>query len=220
MVECRFQSKEAILVTLINRHNAAIHTLVLRDMHTARKQVFVDLLGWQVPHDGIEERDGFDDDDAVYLVVRDPCSGAHLASARLLRTDQPHILSAVFPELCDGPLPRGPDVREITRFCLAPKIGRRARRDARAQLVRAFVEYALLSGIRAYTGVAHLAWLSQILAAGWEVRPLGLPRTVNGELLGAMEIRITGETLARLAPDWRCEPAPLRVVEFDLPLAA
>jgi N-acyl-L-homoserine lactone synthetase len=208
------------MVTLINRHNAATHKPVLRDMHAARKQVFVDLLGWQVPHDGTEERDGFDNDDAVYLVVRDPHSGDHLASARLLPTDRPHILSELFPELCEGPLPHGPDVREITRFCLAPGIGRQARRDARSQLVRAFVEYALLSGIRAYTGVAHLAWFSQILAAGWDVRPLGLPRTIRGQLLGAMEIRITGETLSQLAPDWRCDPAPLRVVEFDLPLAA
>lgn len=208
------------MATLINRYNADRHGPVLRAMHEARKQVFVDLLGWEVPHDGVEERDEFDDDDAVYLVVRDPGTGDHLASVRLLRTDRRHILGDLFPELCAAPPPVGPDIREITRFCLAPGIGRRARLAARAQLVRAFVEYALLSGIRAYTGVAQLSWLTQILAAGWDVRPLGLPQRIGGELLGALEIRITSQTLFQLAPDWSCEPAPMRVVEFDLPIAA
>lgn len=208
------------MVTLINRYNAARHEPALRAMHVARKQVFVDMLGWQVPHDGEQERDEFDDEDAVYLVVRDPDTSAHLASARLLRTDRRHILGDLFPHLCEGSPPRGPDVREITRFCLAPRIGRRARLAARAQLVRSFVEYALLSGVRAYTGVAQMGWLTQILSAGWDVRPLGLPQMIGGELLGALEIRITSQTLFQMAPDWRCEPASLRVVEFDLPLAA
>ncbi len=208
------------MVTLINRYNAQAHSTVLRDMHAARKRVFVDLLRWPVPHDGIEERDEFDDEDAVYLIVRDPMTGGHLASARLLRTDRRHILGDLFPQLCEGPVPRGADVREITRFCLAPGIGRQARLAARADLVRAFIEYGLLSGIRAYTGVAEIAWLSQILSAGWDVRPLGLPQLVDGALLGALEIRIGARTLSQLAGNWRCEPAPLRIVEFDLPLAA
>lgn len=208
------------MVTLINRYNKDRHTGVLAAMHAARKRVFVDLLGWPVPHDGTYERDVFDDDEAVYLVVRDPGNGEHLASARLLRTDRPHILGDLFPQLCDGEVPRGPDIREITRFCLAAGIGRTARLAARKQLVRSFVEYALLSGIRSFTGVAEMGWLSQILAAGWDVRPLGLPQQVGGCLLGALEIRITSQTLHQLAPDWACQSAAMRIVEFDLPLAA
>ncbi len=208
------------MVTLINRYNAGRHASVLHAMHAARKRVFVDMLGWQIPHDGVEERDEFDDDDAVYLVVRDPNTGGHLASVRLLRTDRRHILGDLFPQLCDGPVPRAADVRELTRFCLAPGVGRTTRLAVRAKLVRAFVEYALLSGISAYTGVAHLSWLTQILAAGWNVRALGLPKEFGGMPLGALEIRITAQTLFQLAPDWRCEPAPIRTVEFDLPLAA
>lgn len=208
------------MALLINRYNATRHAPALAAMHAARKQVFVDLLNWPIPHDESGERDEFDDEDAVYLVVRDDTTGAHLASARLLRTDRRHILGSLFPQLCDGAPPSAPDVREITRFCLSPKIGRQARRAARAQLVRSFVEYALMSGIRAYTGVAQMAWLTQILAAGWDVRPLGLPTLINGELLGALEIRITARTLFQLHPDWSCDAGVRRVVEYDLPLAA
>ncbi|MGN6279012.1 MAG: acyl-homoserine-lactone synthase [Sphingomonas sp.] len=208
------------MVTLINRYNKDQHRDLLAAMHAARKRIFVDLLGWRIPHDGTYERDAFDDDDAVYLVVDDPDDGAHLASARLLRTDRPHILGALFPQLCEGKVPSGPDVREITRFCLAPGIGRAARLAARKQLVRSFVEYALLAGIQSFTGVAEMGWLTQVLSAGWDVRPLGLPQVIDGSLLGALEITITAQTLHQLAPEWTCDPSLMRVVEFDLPLAA
>ena len=208
------------MVQLVNRFNRGQHRQLLAAMHADRKRVFVDLLKWDVPHDGVLEQDEFDDADAVYLIVTARETGQHLGSARLLRTERPHILGDLFPQLCAGAPPRGPDIREITRFCLAPGIGRAARLDTRNKLVRGLVEYALMTGVRSYTGVAQIAWLSQILAAGWDVRPLGLPAAIAGTMLGAMEIRIAGNTLHRLEPAWSCAAGPLRIVEYDLPLAA
>jgi N-acyl-L-homoserine lactone synthetase len=131
----------------------------LQAMFAARKRVFVDLLGWDVPVlEGRYEIDQFDDRAADYLIVADPL-GRHLASARLLATTRPHILDSLFPELCSGDAPRGPAVREITRFCLDPRVGARARREARNVLVSALVAHALASGIETYTGVAELGWL-------------------------------------------------------------
>ena len=208
------------MVHLINRHNRTQHGDTLAAMHADRKRVFVDLLKWDVPHDERFERDEFDDDDAVYLVVLHPDSGKHLASTRLLRTDKRHILGGIFPQLCDGPLPCGGDVRELTRFCLAPAIGRSARHQARNRLVRGLIEYALMTSIRAYTGVAEIAWLSQILAAGWAVRPLGLPKDVSGTTLGALEIEIAPDTLRSLVPEWQSGAGAMRMVEYDLPMAA
>ena len=73
---------------------------VLRAMFAARKSVFVDLLRWDVPVvDGRYERDQYDDEHATYLVLAD-AGGRHLGSARLLRTDRPHILGSHYPELC------------------------------------------------------------------------------------------------------------------------
>jgi acyl-homoserine lactone synthase len=168
-------------------------------MFAARKRVFVDLLGWDVPVvDDRFEVDQFDDDQAEYLVVAD-ADGRHLASARLLQTTRPHILDSLFPELCDGDIPRGPRVREITRFCLDPSVGAVVRRDARNVLVSALVAHALARGIERYTGVAELAWLQQILAFGWRCRPLGLPRAAGTGLLGALSIEIADDTPSLLA---------------------
>ena len=167
---------------------------LLRSMFEARKQVFVDLLGWDVPVlDGRFEVDQFDDVHATYIIVARE-DGTHLGSARLLKTDRPHILGSLFPELCAGPVPSGPDILEITRFCLSRSEGAAMRRKTRNRLVSALVAYALSNGIRTYTGVAEMAWLQQILAFGWDCRPLGPPRVIVGGMTGALEISITDET--------------------------
>ena len=171
----------------------------LRAMFVARKRVFVDLLGWDVPVlDGQFEIDQFDDPRATYVIVSGP-GEAHRASARLLQTTGPHILGDLFPKLCERNVPSGPDVLEITRFCLDRSLSASGRLQARNRLVSALVAFALRAEIRTYTGVAELAWLQQILAFGWDCRPLGAPRLVDGRWLGALAITIGPDTPALLA---------------------
>lgn len=187
----------------------------LQAMFATRKRVFVDLLGWDVPVlEGRFEVDQFDDARAEYLIVAN--GGRHAASARLLDTTRPHILDTLFPQLCAGDVPRGPRVREITRFCLDPAVGALARREARNVLVSGLVAHALEAGIDTYTGVAEIAWLQQILAFGWRCRPLGLPQLVDGRMLGALAIAITPKTPALLAANGILRPtelAPVRACE-------
>lgn len=173
-------------------------TQVLKSMFEARKRVFVDLLKWNVPVlEGRFEIDEFDDQKATYVILAEP-DGRHLASARLLETTQPHILGSLFPELCAGPVPTGPEVLEITRFCLDRRLGASDRLKVRNRLVSALVGHALQSGIRTYTGVAELGWFQQILAFGWDCRPLGPPRNLGGRWLGALAISISPDTPALL----------------------
>lgn len=171
----------------------------MRAMFAARKDVFVDLLGWDLPVlAGRYELDQFDTKDARYLILSE--HGAdHLASARLLPTTQPHLLDSHFADLCDTPLPTGPDIYEITRFCLDRHISAARRRVARDQLVLGLVDHALETGITTYTGVAEPGWLSQILAFGWDCRPLGVPKSIDGMWLAALRIEITPETPHKLA---------------------
>ena len=172
---------------------------LLQAMFEARKQVFVDLLKWDVPVlDGRYEIDQFDDEHAVYLIVADR-AGKHLGSARLLPTTRPHILDSLFPSLCAGDPPRSANCFEITRFCLGRNQNARERLETRNRLVSALAQYALENGIAVYTGVAELNWLQQILAFGWRCRPLGLPQVVGGRTLGALRIDIDAETPALLA---------------------
>jgi N-acyl-L-homoserine lactone synthetase len=171
----------------------------LRAMFRARKQVFVDLLRWDVPVvDGQYELDEFDDEHATYVLVTGE-DGRHLASARLLPTTRPHILGSLFPQLCAGEVPVGADIFEITRFCLDCNQPARGRRDARNLLVSALVGFALEHGIRTYTGVAEVGWLQQILAFGWDCRPLGPPLQLDCGMLGALAIHVSANSPLLLA---------------------
>ncbi len=168
-------------------------------MFEARKRVFVDLLKWDVPVlAGRYEIDQFDNPDAMYIVLAD-LEARHRASARLLHTDREHILGDLFPQLCDGEIPCGPTVREITRFCLEPTLTAADRRVARNQLVTALAEHAVRSGITQYTGVATPMWFVQVRDFGWRCEALGPARKVDGRSLVALTIHIDDATIAGLA---------------------
>lgn len=186
---------------------------LLRPMFEARKEVFVDLLKWDVPVlEGRFEMDQFDDDRAVYILITDP-HGTHLGSARLLETETPHILDTLFRDLCAGAPPKGEQILEITRFCLARDQRAVMRLAVRNSLVSALVDYALWRGVTAYTGVAEMGWLSQILAFGWDCRPLGSPRVHNGRMLGALRINMSDRTPALLAANRIYSRTDLKVLE-------
>lgn len=187
------------MMITVDERNRAAHAHAVRSMFEARKRVFVDLLRWDLPvlADRFEV-DQFDDGHATYLILVD-AARRHLASARLLPTTRPHILSSLFPDLCEGAPPAGPDVLEITRFCLSRDLRAPERRSARDQLVTAIARFALDTGVRTYTGVAELPWLQQILAFGWDCMPLGLPHMHGRQTLGALRIDIDEDTPGKLA---------------------
>ena len=201
------------MVVIGNGIDQALSGAIFRSMFEERKRVFVDLLGWDIPVlAGRYEIDQFDDDHAVYIVITDE-SGEHSGSARLLQTSRPHILDSIFPQLCAGDPPKGEAVREITRFCLARRLRARDRLTVRNRLVSALVEYALDSGITTYTGVAEWVWFQQILAFGWDCRPLGLPAGNGARCLAAMRIDISAETPSRLLQSGIY--APIQLMDLD-----
>lgn len=182
-------------MTLVMKSDAYVRgNLIAANMHRDRKRVFVDLLKWDVPVvDGEFEIDQFDHAGAVYLICADE-HGNHRGSLRLLPTTCPHILGSLFPDLCDGPVPSGPNVYEITRCCFSPRIRAADRLRVRNQLATAAVEFALFNGIDTYTCVAEGGWYSQVLSMGWICEPIGLPNLSRNTLTGALKIAITPDT--------------------------
>ena len=176
---------------------------LIASMFADRKRVFVDLLRWDVPHDDVSERDEFDHDDSEYLIFAH--GDDHIASLRLLRTDQRHLLGSVFPGLVDGDVPIGPDIREISRFCISPRHRGAIRLQARRLLATALTEYALLFGITAYTAVAHVSRMSNLFATGWRIRPLGLPDLDADHPAAALIIEIDTSTPQLLQRSGRYE---------------
>ena len=182
------------MIQLVTSFDRPLFEHELAEMFRERKRIFVDRLGWEVPVvDGEFEIDQFDTDGAVYLIALDP-RGVQLGSCRLLPTTGPHLLGDVFPHLCEHGVPRGEDVWEITRMCTTEAAAEAPKR-VRQRLMIGMVEFALLNGIRRFTLVSHLAYLSAILAGGLDCEPLGLPQPHGDQMVGALAMNITPETL-------------------------
>ena len=64
-------------------------------MFRLRKRIFVDELGWNLPHDGERERDAYDGEHAVYLLDFD--EGRVVAAQRVRPTADRSMLSDPFP---------------------------------------------------------------------------------------------------------------------------
>lgn len=192
------------------RHSAQpdlIRDDVMRSMFAARKAVFVDLLQWDLPvHDGRYEIDQFDDPHARYIILSQE-DGNHLGSARLLPTSRPHILGSLYPQLCAEAPPSGPDIFEITRFCLDRRLRAPERRRVRDALILSLTEHALASGITTYVAIAAQSWARQIEAFGWDCAPLGPPRQTDDASLVALRIAITPRTPALLEAAGLVSPA-------------
>lgn len=166
-------------------------------MFADRKRVFIDWLGWELPHRNDMEIDRYDDEHAVYLIVVD-AFGRHLGSVRLLDTERDHILADLFPGLCEGEVPRGPGIREITRMCVSPSCPREDRLVVRRTLATALVRHAHATGLDGFTAVTDIGFMSRVAATGWRCRALGLPAQVAGEPVAALMIEIDHGSIGEL----------------------
>ncbi len=177
--------------------NDANNCDILNMMFAARKSVFVDLLGWELAlRDDRYEIDQFDDLQARYLVIT--CNGRHAASTRLLPTTRPHILDTLFSHLCEEPVPTGPAVLEITRFCLDRVQHSVKRRAARDFLVAALVDYAIVEAVKTFTGVAEAGWFEQFSKFGWLCRALAQPQQLGPKTLIPFRIDVDANIVERM----------------------
>ncbi|MCW0199897.1 acyl-homoserine-lactone synthase [Sphingopyxis sp.] len=181
------------------RHGCSLTDPLAASMFRDRKEQFVDQLGWDVPVvAGQYEIDQYDGGDAHYLIIAD-ANGEHAGSMRLLPTIRPHLLADHFAGLCDGEIPCGPHVMEITRLCLPSRLGRDGRRAVRNRLISAMVDHALDNGVWVLTGVVTAVFRETILAMGWRAAPLGPARSHQGSSIGAFRLDLDPDTPALLA---------------------
>ena len=187
------------MIHIITNENRHLFRHALMEMHIQRKQVFIDELRWPLNADSGIEIDAYDSEDAVYLIEADAPRAPVTASARLLRTDRPHLLGERFAHLCAGAPPSGSNIWEATRFCPAPGTPRGAeRRLMLARMIAAIMETGLLFGIDRVTFVASAALAPLARQVGWSVAALGPAQRSGRERLTAMAADIDALGLKRV----------------------
>lgn len=202
------------MMHLVTNENREAYEPTLREMHAHRKRVFIDAMGWPLPCSGELEFDAFDTDSALYLLHLDHI-GRLRASARLLRTDEAHLLGGVFADLCEEGVPSGESIWEATRFCPSPEIVDACeRRGLLGEIIAGILEAGLLFGMTDVTFVAGGALKPLALAAGWNARTLGPTHRLHRERVTACIATVDAEGLRRVraryglsAPLLRYQPA-------------
>jgi N-acyl-L-homoserine lactone synthetase len=192
------ESKESFMqLKIVQPHDRWQYSRAMMEMHSHRKQIFVDRLGWDLPARGSWlEVDEFDNEYAVYIMTMSEPSGGHLGSVRLLPTNRPHMLSTLFSGLCPEGAPAGDKVWEISRLVATPDgaDGRNILRVHRL-LALGILEFGLANGIERFTFVAESGRMPALLSIGWQVLPLSLPVLYEGSLIEAAEIIVDEKCL-------------------------
>jgi len=185
---------------------------MLGQMWQQRADVFVEKLGWELPlQDGLEI-DGYDHDEAIYLLATDEDEKV-TGSLRILPTTGEHLMTNLFPAMCAGEPPVGPNVWEISRFYVLPPTRRpKDRVQAAAEVLSGMVELALLHGVETITMVSYMANMPLIIGLGFDVTPLGLPTQYeDGNTYLASSISVTAAGLQNVREKHGIEGSVLRL---------
>lgn len=169
-----------------HRHGTAFYDFLL-----LRKQIFVDQLGWDVPHNGVVEMDQYDTPEAHYSVVIH--KGRVVGGARAMSTTAvwgPHSymlrdahlgkLDHIPPEILPNDIAT-PEVWECTRLVISDALEtQRDRATCLRLIVDGLVGRARDNGAREMICLSSLALMRALRQTGYDVSRYG-PTYRNGE---------------------------------------
>lgn len=168
------------MIVVIESHKAGKHQGLLEEMFRLRARVFRDKKKWDVEVVDGMERDKYDEEQPVYIVLTDENQQHVYGSLRLLPTTGPTLLSDTFSDtLPDGVQLSAPSIWECTRLCIDDKLmGDRPENLmlASALLIEGLGEVALKAGIETILGVFEPLMLRVYRRIGCELDILGCTR--------------------------------------------
>jgi acyl-homoserine lactone synthase len=183
------------MIKVVHQGNSRQFANILDQQFRLRHEIFVKGRGWtEFETDGIYEKDQYDNDSAVYMVAVDELENA-AGGFRLYPTTLPHMLCEKFPHLVDRSIPQRSDVLELTRFAMR-KTERRSLRYF--ELLVAIQEYGIDKGLAGYTSVINTQRIPILHGFGFDIEPLGLPRTLNGETIIAVLFHVSKDCLSHV----------------------
>ena len=181
------------MIHAVTADNYSEYKHYLTELWKQRYNVFVEKMGWELDCQPGIEKDQYDTDDTVYLLAIDD-NGKLRGSMRLLPTSNDHLMSDIFPGLCAEEIPRGEAIWEISRvYSLTGRHMMLERDKTLSELICGMYEFALQHGIKQISTVSIMSMFPTVLKAGWDVKPLGLPQVIDGEVVIAFLIDLSEE---------------------------
>lgn len=164
------------MIHVVTKENRDLYKDVLQDMYRMRYRAAVEEMGWRIDVDeNGRDIDEFDYPDTIYMIYFNK-DGSVGACGRLNPTTRPHLMSEIFPEMCEGGVPTGENIYEYSRYLIERK-GKTQQEFMKAWMLitQAVNEYCIEKKIMSVSWLARkrLYGLSTYL---WKTRPLGLPK--------------------------------------------
>lgn len=157
---------------------------VMQDLGRFRDRIFIGRLKWSIgdtQENGGVELDQFDVPNTSYVIARD-ASWNIVGCTRLLPTVKPFLLGDIFPELCDGDVPRNQHTWEISRgAALNIKKG-----DLAAELFDLSLRFARAQGARNVVAVVTCSLERYFKLRGFDCVRLGSAVNYGREQLIAL----------------------------------
>ena len=183
------------MIKVVHSGNRSRFAKILDRQFRLRHEIFVKGRGWtDFEIDGVYEKDPYDNAAATYIIAVDEMDNV-AGGFRLYPTALPHMLSEQFPNLVDRSVPRRSDLLEITRFAMR----KTERRSAHYfELLVAIQEHGLSEGLAGYTSVINTLRIPILQGFGFDIEPLGLPQTIDGETIIAVLFHVSEDCLSRV----------------------
>ena len=186
------------MIRLITGSADPRHQDLLEEHYRLRHDIFVGERGWAglARSDG-REVDAYDTPQTIYVFALD--DGHVVGGYRFLPTSAPHLLQDRFSHLVDGPVPRGREIHEWSRFFI-----RKDHRGGRLfrQLIGSVPGACKLLGIASLTSVIEPDWQSRFDAVNFHYRLLGPFIETAGMHLAAAQIDIQQAPASGPAIGW------------------
>lgn len=185
----------------ISRANAHLHSHTIESMYRLRHDVFIKRLGWDLDGQEGKERDQFDHDDAVYLVLENDDQQV-IASARMLPTMSPNLLGDIFPNLTYPLLPpTSHNIWEVTRVAVDHRKERHTCQNITnisGALWCSLAEFGLAMNLSHFVSVSDLRLEKILHRVGWDMRRLGDTIDIDGVGVAGEVFNLSHEVLAKL----------------------
>ena len=184
---------------IINGKQAHLYQEKLTEAYRLRHEIFVEEKGWEdIRRSNGLEIDQFDNEHAIHMLHYD--DNQLVGYQRLLPTTQPYLLSEVYPELCDEPIPNDCHTWEWTRFAVAKEYRKGGRKLSRVGnlLLSGIVEWGLANDVDSVVIEMNPVWLLRLVQLRFKVYPLGFSKNISGEETLAVRAIFNQQTLEQL----------------------
>ena len=163
-----------------------------------RHDVFVDELGWEnLRSRDRREVDQFDNAETIHFLLFD--DEEIVGYQRLVPTTGRDLMSEMYPQLCEGDLPRDRSIFEWSRLAIKHEWrGINSMGGPTLEMVRTMVEWCLRHDVRTVLVATTPSMMLKFVQCHFRVEPLGLLQQLGGQDVIALAAHLDRRTLLRL----------------------